>query len=54
MLPGRVTSDSDLIAELLVRHLTIDPEAGLVGALETVLPTLRGGVLPRPRRQQQR
>ncbi|HEY2302222.1 MAG TPA: amidophosphoribosyltransferase, partial [Acidimicrobiales bacterium] len=42
MLPGVVTSDSDLIAELLARHLTVNPEAGLVGALEKVLPTLEG------------
>jgi amidophosphoribosyltransferase len=43
MLPGVVTSDSDLIAELLARHLAGRPEETLVQALEAVLPTLAGG-----------
>jgi amidophosphoribosyltransferase len=42
MLPGVVTSDSDLIAELLSRHLDARPEDTLVDALEAVLPTLHG------------
>jgi amidophosphoribosyltransferase len=42
MLPGVVTSDSDLIAELLSRHLDGRPEDTLVDALEAVLPTLHG------------
>jgi amidophosphoribosyltransferase len=57
MLPGTVTSDSDLIAELLVRHLDTHPAAaaggagagagpgqggGLESALLAVLPTLEG------------
>jgi amidophosphoribosyltransferase len=42
MLPGTFGNDSDLIAELLARHLTSHPEADLVDALKTVLPRLRG------------
>lgn len=42
MLPGVVTNDSDLIAELLARHLTAHPEQLLVDALNAVLPTLEG------------
>jgi amidophosphoribosyltransferase len=42
MLPGTVTSDSDLIAELLVRHLDSHPTNGLEAALTAVLPTLQG------------
>jgi amidophosphoribosyltransferase len=42
MLPGTVTSDSDLIAELLVRHLDTHPADGLEGALGAVLPVLEG------------
>ncbi|MDP9072979.1 MAG: amidophosphoribosyltransferase [Actinomycetota bacterium] len=42
MLPGVVTSDSDLIAELLARHLQADSQADVVDALCDVLPTLRG------------
>ncbi len=49
MLPGTVTSDSDLIAELLAQHLahvtaTDEPAADppLVTALNAVLPTLEG------------
>ncbi len=42
MLPGVVTSDSDLIAELLSQRLATGPEDGLVPALEAVLPTLYG------------
>jgi amidophosphoribosyltransferase len=42
MLPGTATSDSDVIAELLVRHLDGHPEEDLVAALMAVLPTLRG------------
>ncbi|MGH9094192.1 MAG: amidophosphoribosyltransferase [Acidimicrobiales bacterium] len=42
MLPGLVTNDSDLIAELLARHLDSTPGATLVDALHAVLPKLRG------------
>jgi amidophosphoribosyltransferase len=42
MLPGVVTSDSDLIAELIARYLDANPDADLVEALEAVLPTLEG------------
>jgi amidophosphoribosyltransferase len=42
MLPGTVTSDSDLIAELLVRHLDTHPGADLEAALVAVLPVLQG------------
>ena len=42
MLPGTATSDSDVIAELLVRHLDSHPDEDLVGALMAVLPTLKG------------
>jgi amidophosphoribosyltransferase len=42
MLPGTVTSDSDVIAELLVRHLDAHPEDDLVAALKQVLPALQG------------
>ncbi len=42
MLPGTVTSDSDLIAELLARHLDARPGDGLVDALGAVLPRLQG------------
>jgi len=42
MLPGVVTSDSDLIAELLARHLEADTCADVVDALGDVLPTLQG------------
>ena len=42
MLPGLVTSDSDLIAELIARHLEAHPDDTLVDALDTVLPTLAG------------
>jgi amidophosphoribosyltransferase len=42
MLPGVVGSDSDLIAELLARHLSGHPEADLVDALNGVLPALEG------------
>ncbi len=42
MLPGTVTSDSDLIAELLVRYLDSHPGDGLDAALMAVLPTLQG------------
>ncbi|HWG74292.1 MAG TPA: amidophosphoribosyltransferase [Acidimicrobiales bacterium] len=42
MLPGMVTNDSDLIAELLARHLDGHPGASIVDALHVVLPTLRG------------
>jgi amidophosphoribosyltransferase len=42
MLPGTVTSDSDLIAELLVRHLDAHPDDDLVAALLAVLPVLEG------------
>ncbi len=42
MLPGTATSDSDVIAELLVRHLDAHPEQDLIEALLAVLPTLQG------------
>ncbi len=42
MLPGTATSDSDVIAELLVRHLDSHPDEDLVEALVEVLPTLQG------------
>ena len=42
MLPGVVTSDSDLIAELLARHLGSHPGATVVDALGAVLPELEG------------
>jgi amidophosphoribosyltransferase len=42
MLPGVVTSDSDLIAELLATHLARRSGDTLVQALQAVLPTLAG------------
>jgi amidophosphoribosyltransferase len=42
MLPGVVTSDSDLIAELLARHLQAHEGDTLIDALEVVLPSLQG------------
>ncbi|MDQ2727110.1 MAG: amidophosphoribosyltransferase [Actinomycetota bacterium] len=42
MLPGVVTNDSDLIAELLARHLETKPDADLVDALHSVGPSLEG------------
>jgi amidophosphoribosyltransferase len=42
MLPGTVTSDSDLIAELIVRHLDSHPNDDLDAALMAVLPLLEG------------
>ena len=45
MLPGVVTSDTDLMAELLSMHLRDHPQCGgheLEGALTAVLPTMRG------------
>jgi amidophosphoribosyltransferase len=42
MLPGVVASDSDLVAELLARHLASNRGDTLVDALHAVLPTLRG------------
>ncbi len=42
MLPGTVSSDSDVIGELLVRDLDSDPERDLVGSLVRVLPALAG------------
>ncbi len=42
MLPGTFGNDSDLIAELLARHLTVHDDHDLVDALVAVLPTLRG------------
>jgi amidophosphoribosyltransferase len=42
MLPGVATSDSDLIAELLARHLEAHPTDTVVDALEVVLPSLEG------------
>jgi amidophosphoribosyltransferase len=42
MLPGTVTSDSDLIAELVVRHLDAHPDDDLEAAMVAVLPTLEG------------
>ncbi|HKA03613.1 MAG TPA: amidophosphoribosyltransferase, partial [Acidimicrobiales bacterium] len=41
MLPGIVTSDSDLMAELLAQHMTATG-ADVVDALRAVLPTLEG------------
>jgi amidophosphoribosyltransferase len=41
MLPGTVTSDSDLMAELLARHM-VATGSNLVDALQAVLPTLEG------------
>ncbi|MFZ0173665.1 MAG: amidophosphoribosyltransferase [Acidimicrobiales bacterium] len=45
MLPGVLTSDSDLVAELLARRFPADPEpqeSHLIDALMDVLPTLEG------------
>ncbi len=42
MLPGLVTSDSDVIAELLAHHLDAHPDETLVDALHAVLPRLEG------------
>jgi amidophosphoribosyltransferase len=42
MLPGTANSDSDVIAELLIRHLDSHPSHDLMDALEAVLPTLDG------------
>jgi amidophosphoribosyltransferase len=42
MLPGTVSSDSDVIGELLVRDLDSDPSRDLVAALGRVLPALAG------------
>ncbi len=42
MLPGTATSDSDLIAELLVRDLDSHPSHDIVDALMAVLPELQG------------
>lgn len=43
MLPGAITSDSDVIAEMIVRELPHGhDESGLVGAAARVLPKLRG------------
>ncbi|MGH9057501.1 MAG: amidophosphoribosyltransferase [Acidimicrobiales bacterium] len=42
MLPGTVTSDSDVVAEMIVRHLDSTPGDDLVEALVTVLPALEG------------
>jgi amidophosphoribosyltransferase len=42
MLPGTATSDSDVIAELLVRHLDTHPDQDLIQALLAVLPSLQG------------
>ncbi len=42
MLPGTVTSDSDVIAELLVRDLDSHPSHDLLDALRAVLPSLEG------------
>ncbi len=42
MLPGLVTSDSDVIAELLVRHLLVHPVDDLEASLLAVLPSLEG------------
>ncbi len=42
MLPGLVTSDSDLIAERLARHLEANDKATVVDALHEVLPALEG------------
>jgi amidophosphoribosyltransferase len=42
MLPGTVTSDSDVIGELIVRDLDSNPQHQLADALERVLPLLAG------------
>jgi amidophosphoribosyltransferase len=42
MLPGTVTNDSDLIAELLVRHLDACPDDDLMAAVMAVMPKLEG------------
>ena len=42
MLPGMVTNDSDVIAELLARHLEGHPSDSLADALREVLPKLEG------------
>jgi amidophosphoribosyltransferase len=42
MLPGTVSSDSDLLAELIARHLLADERVDLVEALMAVLPQLQG------------
>src|SRR5256885_7535565 len=42
MLPGMVTSDSDLIAELIATELVGDAKGDLEEALMTVLPQLEG------------
>ena len=42
MLPGTATSDSDIMAELLKRHLDSRPGHELVDALIEVLPSLAG------------
>ncbi|MGI8493492.1 MAG: amidophosphoribosyltransferase, partial [Acidimicrobiales bacterium] len=42
MLPGTVTSDSDLIAELVSRDLQSNPGRDLVESLTEVLPRLKG------------
>jgi amidophosphoribosyltransferase len=42
MLPGTVSSDSDLLAELVARHLQSDENVDLVDALMAVLPRLEG------------
>jgi amidophosphoribosyltransferase len=42
MLPGVVTSDSDMIAELLARYLETHPGVTVVDALQEVLPSLEG------------
>ena len=50
MLPGVLTSDSELIGELLAREYTDTLRSDgrdLEFALEHVLPRLAGGVLPR-------
>jgi amidophosphoribosyltransferase len=42
MLPGTATSDSDVMAELIVRRLDEDPAGDLLDALRQVLPALQG------------
>jgi amidophosphoribosyltransferase len=42
MLPGTATSDSDVIAELIVRRLDSNSDEDLLDALKAVLPTLQG------------
>jgi amidophosphoribosyltransferase len=42
MLPGLASSDSDVMAELLKRHLDSHPTEDLVDALMAVLPELQG------------